>query len=320
MAKTDAPVATQRSVGDRLAHTRTGWWSRLVERWYGFRDRLVASARFQRWAAGFPLTRWVAQRRAMALFDICAGFVYSQILYACVTLGLFDRLADGPKSAALLSKETDIPVPAMRRLLDGAVSLKLLERRRGERYGLGTLGAALRGNPGVARMIEHHPMLYRDLDDPVSLLHGRDATELGSFWAYASTQDPRALESDQVNAYSRLMAESQQFIAGDVLEAYPLKRHRKLLDVGGGHGAFLIAAGQNCPDLELELFDLPAVASQATDCFAQAGLEARSRAVGGDVFRDPLPTGADVASLVRIVHDHDDDAALEILKAVYRAL
>jgi demethylspheroidene O-methyltransferase len=42
--------------------------------------------------------------------------------------------------------------------------------------------------------------------------------------------------------------------------------------------------------------------------------------VGGDFHVDPLPTGADVISLVRVIHDHEDAAALAILRAVRRAL
>ena len=37
----------------------------------------------------------IAERNARALFDLCAGFVYSQILFACVQLDLFRLLADG---------------------------------------------------------------------------------------------------------------------------------------------------------------------------------------------------------------------------------
>jgi demethylspheroidene O-methyltransferase len=33
-----------------------------------------------------------------------------------------------------------------------------------------------------------------------------------------------------------------------------------------------------------------------------------------------LPTGADVVSLVRVVHDHDDASVATLLRAVYRAL
>ena len=33
---------------------------------------------------------------------------------------------------------------------------------------------------------------------------------------------------------------------------------------------------------------------------------------GGDFLADPLPRGADVVSLIRVVHDHDDDAVLKL--------
>jgi len=42
--------------------------------------------------------------------------------------------------------------------------------------------------------------------------------------------------------------------------------------------------------------------------------------LGGDFLSDPLPAGADVASLVRVVHDHDDASALALLQAARRAL
>jgi demethylspheroidene O-methyltransferase len=66
------------------------------------------------------------------------------------------------------------------------------------------------------------------------------------------------------------------------------------------------------------LFDLPAVAARAEARFAAAGLGAR--AVGGDFARDALPTGADIATLVRVIHDHDDVTVRRILAAARAAL
>ena len=74
------------------------------------------------------------------------------------------------------------------------------------------------------------------------------------------------------------------------------------------------------PDLRLMLFDLPPVAERARARFAAAGLAGRAAAIGGDFLADPLPPGADVVSLVRVLHDHDDAAALAILRAARRAL
>ncbi len=53
------------------------------------------------------------------------------------------------------------------------------------------------------------------------------------------------------------MARSQALIAEDILEAYSLKKHRCLLDAGGGEGAFITAAARHAPHMKFKLFDLP---------------------------------------------------------------
>jgi len=284
------------------------------------RDRLVASPRFRRWAAAFPFTRPIARRRTRALFDLCAGFVYSQVLQACVQLRLFDILADGPQTVDALAARLGIPLDRTRRLLLAAASLKLLAQRRGGRFGLGPLGAAMVGNAAVSAMVLHHRELYADLSDPVELLRGREATGLSRYWAYSGNAAAAGLGRGDVADYTALMAASQPLVADEVLAAYRVGRHRCLLDVGGGDGSFLLAAAARAPGLRLVLFDLPPVAEQARIRLAAAGLSGRFTAAGGDFLADPLPQGADVVSLVRVIHDHDNPAALDILRAVRRAL
>lgn len=311
-------MRAQIDMGSRTAPTSRPSWR---DRWLSARDRLLASPRFQHWAAAFPLTRPIAHRRARALFDLCAGFVYAQVLLACVQLRLFEILAEGPQTGPVLAGRLGLSPEAAQRLLLAAVSLELVEHRGQGRFGLGQLGAAFLGNPGVAAMVEHHTLLYGDLRDPVALLRGeRAGTDLGRYWAYASTGRPAALASEQVAAYSALMSASQPLVAGDILDAYPLDRHRCLLDVGGGEGAFLAAAAARAPELRLMLFDLPPVVERGLARLAAAGLAGRTAVFGGDFSADPLPQGADVVSLVRVAHDHDDRVVLALLQAARRAL
>jgi demethylspheroidene O-methyltransferase len=292
-----------------------------TERYLSIRDRWLSSPRFQRWAASFPLTRPTARKRAKALFDVCAGFVYSQILYACVRLKLFDLLATGPQSAVGIAERLNVPLESTERLLEAAVSLQLLDKRAGGKFGLGPLGAAMVGNPGVSAMVEHHRLLYADLSDPVGLLRGEhDQTELARYWAYASADNPASLRSLQTTDYTALMGNSLTLVADEILDAYPLHKHRRVLDVGGGDGSFLIASAARNPELRLMLFDLPPVAQRAEQRFAQRGLQARALSVGGNFLTDELPNGADVISLVRVIHDHPDMDAQQILQRVYRAL
>lgn len=293
-------------------------WSDTPLAW---RDRLLGSARFRRWAEAFVPTRWIARRRAAQVFDLVAGFVYSQVLLACVQLRLFDLLAQGPQTLAVLALRLNLPLAATERLVLAAVSLRLLEQRPHDRFGLGPLGAPLVGNAGVAAMVEHHAALYRDLADPLALLRGEAGPcELAGYWPYAGTEMPDALPTQQVATYSALMAASQPLVAEQVLQAYPLQRHRRLLDVGGGDGAFACAAARHAPALRVQVFDLPGVVARAAQRFEQAGLSERCSAQGGDFFRDELPAGADLISLLRVVHDHDDERVLRLLRAVRRAL
>ncbi len=291
----------------------------LADRLAGWRNRLVASPRFQRFAASFPLTKPIAQRQSQALFDLCAGFVYAQVLQACIQLDLFRILETGPRSVAELAPRLAMTESATERLLGAAAALDLVERRSGGRYGLAMLGAALLGNPGVGAMIAHHRLLYDDLANPLALLRGESRpTALSGYWGYATADQPAAAPPADVAAYSALMAQSQHFVADDILAAYDFAQHRRILDVGGGEGAFLIRVAAQAKAPALTLFDLPAVAARAQVRFEAEGLGPRAATFGGDMHRDALPGGADLVTLVRVLHDHDD-AAVRALLARIRA-
>jgi len=224
-------------------------------------------------------------------------------------------------SWAALYGPAKMPREAVERLLAAAASLRLVEARSDGRYGLGVLGAALAGNPGVVAMVEHHALLYADLHDPVALLRGdRETTALGRYWAYAGNPEAATLQASQVADYSELMAASQPLVTREILAAVPLHRYRSLLDVGGGDGSFLCAVAQQCPGLDLALFDLPAVAERARTRFAGAGLGSRVSVHGGDFRQDDLPRGADLVTLVRVLFDHPDSTVLDLLAAIRRAL
>lgn len=293
----------------------------LLDRVRSRRDGYVADPGFRAWAASSPFTRWVARRQARKLFDLAAGFVYSQVLAACVELRLFDRLRGGPVDRTSLAASAGVPTEALRSLLDAAIALDLVRTLPGDRYALGSLGAAMVDNPAVTAMVEHHAVLYRDLADPVALLRSpRGSAGLAGYWPYAGARDPAAIPAEQVSAYTRLMALSQPLVTEDVLDALDPGRYRRLMDLGGGDGTFALAAARRAPALEVTVVDLPAVAERARSRFEAAGLGTRARAIGADFRRDPLPAGADLATLVRVLHDHDDEDARALLANLHAAL
>jgi demethylspheroidene O-methyltransferase len=292
----------------------------------GWVQRLVVSPSFRRWVAAFPLTRPFVRRRAGELFDLVSGFVYTQVLLACVRLDLFERIAaEGPLDATLLASRHGLPLRSAERLLDSAASIGLLAECGGGRYTLGRLGAPMVGNAALAAMIEHHAALYADLRDPLALLRDEGAgSAMSGYWPYATHTAvyPRADELPQraVAEYSALMTASQPMVIDEVLAAYPLQRHRCLLDVGGGEGRFVAAAARAAPRLGCMLFDLPPVAELARRRLAGLGLASRVQVHGGSFFDGALPAGADIVTLLRVLFDHDDQHALAILRAARAAL
>jgi demethylspheroidene O-methyltransferase len=116
------------------------------------------------------------------------------------------------------------------------------------------------------------------------------------------------------------MAASVNLVAEELFDAMPLDRHRHLLDVGGGEAAFALAAARRYPHLRFTLLDLPPVARIAQERISRAGMQDRIRVAPADFRLDPLPVGADVVTLLRILHDHDDDAVLALLCAIRRIL
>ena len=282
-------------------------------------SRLFASPRFQSWASDTPLLRRFARREGEEIFDLVMGFVNSQVLWALVELRLLHRLLDRPLSAQELSNDVGLPQERMFILLQAGVALGLLRRKRGQRFGLSRKGASLLGVPGLVDMITHHRHFYRDLSDPVALLRDDVDTELSRFWPYvfgASHDAP----PDVSHTYSHLMEASQRLVAHDTLKMIPMGQVQRLLDVGGGTGAFLRAVVGQHKTLSATIFDLPQVEPAAEQSLAELGLTDRISFYPGSFRDDPLPKGFDAISLIRVLYDHSDETVLHLLDKVYNAL
>jgi len=286
------------------------------------RNRLFASPRFQHWAARLPVIRWIARSRANGAFDLLAGFAYSQVLRAWVEGGLFDVLEDGPLTPATVAERMAMSEAAALTLLRAGRALMLAEEPAPGLWMLGEQGAVFASNPGVQAMVRHHRLLYADLADPLALLRAdrREPTALSRFWTYAGALHGASERGEDTAEYSQLMAASQHFVADEVLASVSFKGVHRLLDVGGGHGAFLRHIGAAWPNLGLGLFDLPEVAETGKALLGEALGAERVTAHPGNFFSDPIPRGYDMVSLIRILHDHDDAPAQALLANIRASL
>ena len=280
----------------------------------GFLTRLALSPRFHKLAAKIPGLRWKARAEGAELFSIISGFVQSQALVALVEGRVLHFLASGPMATDDLSRRCAIPPASLEVLLRAGAALKLLSQDRKARWHLAPRGAAFLTVPGLEPMVRHHHVLYSDLADPLAFFRGQTETQLAGFWPYVF--GPLAQEDAGLAArYSRLMAESQVLVAEDTLRLVSLSGRRQILDVGGGTGAFLAEVGKAHPALKLSLFDMPAVLAAVPPSLRNL-LELHP----GSFRTDPLPSGADVISLIRVLYDHNDATVAELLAKVHATL
>ncbi|MEL6996861.1 MAG: methyltransferase [Pseudomonadota bacterium] len=300
-----------------IGFSRPRWsWRTMLEQLQQWRLAKIASPDFQNWAAGFRLTRPFVRQDSAALFDLMAGFVYTQTLLACVELDILEALRNRARSVGDLANHADLPVQRMEVLCQSAAAVGLLLRKRDGTYRLGRLGAAALGVPGLAVMIRHHQVFYRDLADPVALLKGEIEPELSKFWAYV--RGDHAAEDREIAAdYSHIMATSQQLVARETLDAVDLSGISTLTDIGGGTGAFLQSVAERHPHLSLRLFDLPAVIDAARVRLAP---DTRINLHPGSFLSDPLPEGSDAVTLIRVLYDHQDHTVRTLLSRIHDSL
>lgn len=300
---------------------KTPWRDRL----HATIDRWMTSEAMYRWSTTNALTRWITRRRARQVFDLMAGFVYSQVLLACVRLRVLEWVAEQPRTLAELAQLCNVPAGGLQRLLNAALALRLVESRGQGRYGLGALGAPVAGHAGIRAMIEHHAVLYQDMQDPVALLRDQlPQGQMAQYWPYALDEERHTeaqnWQDEKVSRYSDLMSSSQPFVVDEIFASYSFARHHKVLDVGGGQGTFTARLARHAPHLQLAMFDLPQVAALARANFARLGLSERATAHDGSFLTDTLPQGADLVTLIRIAHDHPDADVQTLLRAIFAAL
>tara|TARA_B100001059_G_scaffold209725_1_gene222862 strand:+ start:257 stop:1402 length:1146 start_codon:yes stop_codon:yes gene_type:complete len=282
-------------------------------RWRLFRNRLLADTKFQQWAARTPLVRRIASKKAIELHHLTAGFVYTQTLTAVVQSNLLAVLQGRIESTKSVAAMCGLTASAAHTLLTAAQALKLTEEVSRGFWMVGELGASVLGNPAVADMVKHHQVLYRDLADPLAILRHRDKTGLRDYWSYV----PGGNNADDGHReYSQLMSSSLALISDHILETYPLTDYQSLIDVAGGTGNFARMVKKRYPNISATVLDLPEVVSEAKNQFQRSDI----RFVATDMFRSPLPQDVELFSLVRVLHDHDDEPVVSLLTRLHAAL
>ena len=248
---------------------------------------------------------------AEPVLRIATGFMASRYLFAASNLGLFEQLAEAPASSAELAARLRIPERTVRLLADALVALGLLEMVD-DRYRNGPACAALLSGRGP---VDLRPLLryWERRSYPVwegferSVVTGRAAHPIEGM-------------TDEVHAVFSAGVEAITFGSARALAAgYDFAPHRRLLDLGGGTGSFLLAALGHHPHLEGTLFELPRSARLARERLGASPVAARATVVAGDLFEDPIPAGHDVLLLANVLHLMSPERACTLLRRLRAA-
>lgn len=256
------------------------------------------------------------------LMQLATAFWAFKTLAAAHELELFTRLAStNGTTPAELAASLNIHQRPAEMLLTGCAALGLLEKKdglyrnsalaeeflvRSNQYYFGGFVTMLdkRLYQGWDKLVEairtNRPTTW-DPSRQKSLFEGADPVMLSTFW--------EAMHSLSI------------FTARALGEALDFSGFGRLLDVGGGTGAFDIELCRRYPHLRTTVFDLAHVVQIATSKVQQAGLSDRISTIAGDFFSDPaLPRNHDAIFLSMILHDWDEKRDREILRKSYEAL
>jgi ubiquinone/menaquinone biosynthesis C-methylase UbiE len=223
------------------------------------------------------------------LQKVVRAYRQSAGLMAAIELGLFTQISKGANDRAAVARTLKISELNADRLVTYCLGLGLLEQVDGKLYNA----------PDVERFLVEGKKEYagawmlftkpdwndwgelsehlRSTDDPVTL-------GMHSTW---SVEDAHRYHDA---TYSIGMGAGSRFV-----KLVDLEKRTKIIDIGGGSGAYCINAAKKHPHIRAVVLDLPPVVEVAREFIAANGVADRVEAMVCDFTRDPFPDGADVA-------------------------
>jgi hypothetical protein len=249
------------------------------------------------------------------------GYRMTQMLHVIAKLGIADHLIDGPRTAEELAGLVGADIHALYRLIRALASLGLFEEDSDGRFALTEAGTNLRSDvPDSSRnaaVMYGEPWWWQawgGLFDAVrtgkTAFHEAHKTDLFGF-----------LRTD-AHASSLFNACMQQMTTHEgaaIASAFDFSSTRKLIDVGGGHGALAAAVLATNPHVAMLLFDTPEVIGSARANLVALGIEHQCELAPGDFFTS-VPAGGDTYTVKDILHDWNDERAGIILRNIRLAM
>lgn len=251
-----------------------------------------------------------------SLYGLLGGALVTQMLALAARLGIADLLKDGPRHHADIAADLDVSVTALYRMLRALASHGVF--------------AEDEISPGVFHITPVAELLLTDIQGSQrswAMLHGADWLwrAVGHLQHSIRTGEPAfkdlfgtgtfeyfAKEPQHGELFFSAMNQVTEMLLPVLLESYDFSPFHHVIDVGGGLGSLVTAVLRRQPHIKGTLFDLPYMEEPAKEFLSMQGVGDRCRFVSGDFF-ESVPEGGDLHIIKWIIHDWNDEQAIEIL-------
>ena len=254
-----------------------------------------------------------------AMIQIITGFWVSRAVCTAARLGIADLVKDGPKAAEELARSTGSNPDSLYRMMRALASVGVFAELPGRRFATTPVAATLEERPGSMRYFamtelgQEHFSAWEEFEHSVRT-GGLAFTERFKqpVWEYY------AKHPDHAEVFNLSMSTLTEWVTQAILAVYDFTPFSKIVDIGGGQGAFLAAMLGKAPGARGVLFDAPAVIAETTR-LRDAGLLDRSEQVAGNFFA-AVPEGGDLYTMKMILHDWNDDECHSILSNIRKVI
>jgi ubiquinone/menaquinone biosynthesis C-methylase UbiE len=251
------------------------------------------------------------------IMQMAWGYAPPLIIEAAVNHGVFDSLAQSPKTTQQLARKTRASERGLTAILNALVGLQLLARK-GNRYALTPESAAflVSTRPSYHGMFFHHTtrhLIPKWLQIIDVVRTGKPAA------AVNSKRDGAKFFAKFVESLFPLSYAAASALGGH-LRISKAKAPVNVLDIAAGSGVWGIALARQSARVRLTAVDWPEVLKVTERVARRHGVGDRLTKIPGDILKVNYGNGHHVATLGHILHSEGRDRSRRLLKKVYDAL
>lgn len=238
--------------------------------------------------------------------DLLTAYQHSAVVAAASLTGIAETMYSGERDAAAIADRLDLNERAVRSLIGAMVALGLAEAADGGHVLTETGAPLARSHPetiyGVVGKEWFFYGVWNGLPEAMADGHARIAP-----WRKRLAGDP-----EQALGFLAALDDLASMFGGELPGLAGLEGIARLLDVGGGAGSHAERLAAAVDGLEVTVLDLPEVEPLAAE--RHPSVPFITGDLGQPRFGLPEDDGWDAVLLANILHDHDAERCVEILR------